>query len=64
MQLDKTMVWRAEVDGKWILMEFDLKSKTLVHFFDERTAPGEHVLKLMVKDKQGNEQVLVSSFRR
>ncbi len=64
MQLDKTMVWRAEVDGKWILMEFDLKSKTLVHFFDERTAPGEHVLKLMVKDKQGNEQIFVSSFIR
>jgi hypothetical protein len=64
MQLDKTMVWRAEVDGKWILMEFDLKSKTLVHHFDERILPGEHELKLMVSDKQGNEQVFVSTFIR
>ena len=64
MLLDKQMVWRAEVDGKWILMEFDLKSKTLVHFFDERIAPGVHELKLAVRDKQGNEQIFVSSFKR
>ena len=64
MQLDKYMVWRAEVDGKWILMEFDLKSKTLVHYFDDRIASGTHELKLSVSDKQGNEQVFVSSFNR
>jgi hypothetical protein len=64
MGVDKYLNWRAEVDGNWILMNFDIKSKYLVHYFDERIAQGEHELKLTVKDNQGNEQEFRSKFIR
>jgi hypothetical protein len=64
MGLDKFMDWRAEVDGKWILMSFDYKSRMLTHYFDDRISSGEHTLKLSVSDKQGNEQILQATFIR
>jgi hypothetical protein len=30
------------IDGKWILMEFDTKTASLWHTFDERTGTGKH----------------------
>ena len=42
------------IDGKWVLMEFDTKSATLWHTFDERTAPGKHTLEIMVTDMKDN----------
>lgn len=64
MNIDKYLEFRAEVDGSWILMNYDIKSKYLTHYFDERIAPGEHELKLMVKDNQGNEQIFQAKFLR
>jgi hypothetical protein len=56
------MTYRAEVDGIWILMEYDSKSNTLYHTFDGRISNGEHSLKLSVKDGRGNERVFESAF--
>lgn len=42
------------IDGKWVLMEFDAKSATLWHSFDERTTSGKHTLELMVTDMKDN----------
>ncbi|MFC3562383.1 M23 family metallopeptidase [Pedobacter jamesrossensis] len=42
------------LDGKWILMEFDTKTATLWHSFDERTTPGKHNLELVVADMKDN----------
>lgn len=42
------------IDGKWILMEFDTKSATLWHTFDERTSPGKHTLEIIVTDMKDN----------
>jgi murein DD-endopeptidase MepM/ murein hydrolase activator NlpD len=42
------------LDGKWILMEFDTKTATLWHSFDERTTPGKHTLELVVSDMKDN----------
>ncbi|WP_083252046.1 M23 family metallopeptidase [Pedobacter steynii] len=42
------------VDGKWILMEFDTKSASLWHTFDDRTAPGKHTLEVIVTDMKDN----------
>jgi hypothetical protein len=64
MNIDKYLSFRAEVDGNWILMNYDIKSKYLTHYFDERISAGEHELKLMVKDNQGNEQVFLAKFMR
>lgn len=42
------------LDGKWILMEFDAKTATLWHSFDERTTSGKHSLELVVTDMKEN----------
>jgi len=42
------------IDGKWILMEFDTKSASLWHTFDERTTPGKHTLEIIVTDMKDN----------
>lgn len=54
--------YNAWVDGQWILMEYDLKSDGLTHWFDGRIARGEHRLKLVVVDKKGNEAVFEEPF--
>ncbi|MFD2583993.1 M23 family metallopeptidase [Pedobacter vanadiisoli] len=52
------------IDGKWALMEFDAKSATLWHSFDERTAPGRHTLELIVVDmKENTRKYNVNFFR-
>ena len=42
------------IDGKWVLMEFDAKSASLWHSFDERTASGKHSFELLVSDMKDN----------
>jgi hypothetical protein len=49
--------YRGEIDGKWILFEYDPKSSLLSYSFDkERMAFGKsHLLRLVVTDSVGNE---------
>lgn len=49
--------YRGEIDGKWILFEYDAKSKLLTYTFDkDRIALGKsHLLRLVVTDNKGNE---------
>ena len=56
--------YRATVDGKWILFEFDRKRARLTHRFDGRIAAGEHTLRLVVTDDRGNEAVYERNFVR
>jgi murein DD-endopeptidase MepM/ murein hydrolase activator NlpD len=42
------------MDGQWILMEFDTKTATLWHTFDERTAKGKHQFSLTLTDMKEN----------
>lgn len=42
------------IDGSWVLMEFDTKTATLWHTFDDLTAAGKHQLRLVVEDMKGN----------
>ena len=57
------LMYRATVDGSWILMEFDSKSDVLFHQFDGRIGNGEHILNLKVSDNRGNEAVYESKFK-
>lgn len=55
--------WRATLNGEWILMEYDPKTKTLVHTFDKHTkAPGKKDFKLVVTDDRGNSSSFALTF--
>ncbi|WP_423147292.1 M23 family metallopeptidase [Rubrolithibacter danxiaensis] len=46
--------FNGTIDGQWILMEFDPKTATLWHTFDERTSKGKHQFQLTVTDMKLN----------
>lgn len=52
------------IDGKWILMEFDSKSASLWHTFDEQTLPGKHNFELSVTDLKDNTKTYSAEFYR
>ncbi len=56
--------YRAQVDGQWILLAYDLKNDLLVHVFDGSIGPGKHELVLEVMDHLDNRAVLRRTFRR
>ena len=56
--------YRATVDGQWILMEYEKKSKILSHTFDGRIGEGQHNLVITVKDNRGNERVWTGVFTK
>jgi hypothetical protein len=42
------------IDGRWVLMEFDTKTASLWHTFDDSTTSGKHTLELIVTDMKDN----------
>ena len=54
--------YRGEIDGKWILMEYDYKSNLLIYRLPETTQKGEHILKVVVKDRLGNKTEFKKEF--
>jgi hypothetical protein len=58
----RDLLYKAWVDGKWILMALDGKSGILIHEFDGSLSEGDHQLRLQVTDDRGNETVLEKSF--
>ena len=49
--------YQPTLNGHWILMEYDLKSKTLTYHFDKYLKKGKNVFQLTVRDNVGNESV-------
>ena len=57
--------YRATVNGKWILMEYDYKTKTLTHDFnDNRISDTKNNLKVIVTDNVGNSSTFETLFYR
>lgn len=56
--------YRATIDGKWILLEYEPKKKTFWHSFDDRTEKGKHELVIEASDKCGNKTTYKKSFTR
>jgi len=50
------------IDGKWVLMEFDTKTASLWHTFDEQTGSGKHTFELVVKDMKDNSRIYSITF--
>ena len=47
--------WQGTINGEWILLEYDPKTKTLTHSFDKHTeGAGRKEFKLVVTDERGN----------
>lgn len=56
--------FNAHLNGKWVLMEYDSKSASLWHVFEEGLPKGKHHFKLIVKDGKDNEKIYEANFIR
>ncbi|BAO77109.1 M23 family metallopeptidase [Winogradskyella sp. PG-2] len=57
--------YRATVNGKWILMEYDYKTDTLIHDFkDNIVTDTKNELKIIVTDNVGNSSTFEAIFFR
>jgi hypothetical protein len=55
--------YRATVNGQWILMEYDYKTKTLVHDFNDNIVKStKNELKIIVTDNVGNSSTFEATF--
>ena len=57
--------YRATINGKWILMEYDYKKNTLVHDFNDNVITDtNNKLKVIVTDNVGNSSTFEATFFR
>ena len=56
--------YRATIDGKWVLCEYDLKNDLLFYTFDSMVKTGTHLFKLDVTDDKGNKKEWKIMFKR
>jgi len=57
--------YNGYLNGKWILMEYDNKTKLLTHdFSDGIVAEGDNELKVVVVDNVGNSATFETHFLR
>ena len=57
--------YKAYIDGKWILMEYEYKDRTLTYDFTDLEFEGtKHDLKIIITDNVGNSTTLIASFYR
>ena len=55
--------YRATIDGKWILMEFNHKKRILTYnFSDKKLVGSKHIFKIVVSDNVGNTNTLSTTF--
>ena len=56
---------RGEINGRWILLEYDPKSKNLIYdFSDLNFKKPLHKLVILAEDKAGNKTVFKTEFYR
>ncbi|MGV8878442.1 MAG: M23 family metallopeptidase [Sphingobacteriaceae bacterium] len=56
--------YNGHIDGHWVLMELDYKTRIMSYTFDERVKPGKHVFELVVVDYKNNESKFTANFYR
>lgn len=62
--LSGIMEYRATIDDKWILMEYEPKQSLLYYTFNETVGKGEHTFKLEVLDNRRNIEKYEAKFTR
>jgi Peptidase family M23 len=56
--------YAGKIDGKWVLMEWDYKTKILSYKFDKDITPGKHIFDLTVTDSKDNNSQFTAYFFR
>jgi hypothetical protein len=56
--------YNGRIDGKWVLMEWDYKSKLLSYTFDDSIGNGKHTFELAVGDAKNNVSLYTVEFNR
>jgi hypothetical protein len=56
--------YSAKVDGKWILLQQDYKTRIYRYIFDGSIEPGKHVFELTVTDNKDNTAQYTAEFTR
>ncbi|MBW4890815.1 M23 family metallopeptidase [Mucilaginibacter sp. HMF5004] len=56
--------YNGKIDGKWVLVEWDYKTRLLNYTFDENITPGKHVFDLVVGDNKSNFTQYTANFYR
>jgi murein DD-endopeptidase MepM/ murein hydrolase activator NlpD len=56
--------YNGKIDGKWVLMEWDYKTKVLSYTFNKDIAPGKHIFELTVSDNKDNVSQYKAEFYR
>jgi hypothetical protein len=55
--------YRATIDGEWILMEYNHKTKIITYNFNDKKLVGsKHIFKIVVSDNVGNTNILSTTF--
>ena len=64
-ELSGIKTYNGYLNGNWILMEYDNKTRKLTHFFDDGiVADGANELKVVVTDNVGNSTTFETRFFR
>jgi hypothetical protein len=56
--------YAGKIDGKWVLMEWDYKTKVLSYKFDKDVSSGKHIFDLTVTDNKDNISQFTAYFFR
>ncbi len=56
--------YKGFIDGKWVLMEWDYKTRVLSHTFDDSVAAGKHLFELTISDYKNNIKQFKAEFYR
>ncbi len=56
--------YRASIDGKWVLCEYEFKKQLLFYTFDEAVQKGKHTFNIEVTDNKNNISTWTCTFLR
>ncbi len=56
--------YKGSIDGKWVLMQWNYKSRILHYYFTDEIAPGKHRFELTVTDNKDNAAHFAADFYR
>ncbi len=56
--------YRGEVNGQWVLVEWDPKTRLMIYRFDSVAQPGKNKFTLFLADEKGNKSLYSTTFTK